>query len=135
VVTSSSERQENQMHGERLNALAARVEQAEEASTALVEEVATVVGAAFPEAAARIVADAALLSSTDAAIRVVDGALPAWDIALKGMALEPDGHWHCTLRRKTASGDEAFLGIGEAPSLPRALIAALLRVGAQRGRG
>ena len=91
------------MHGDRLNALAERVEQAEEASTALVEEVATVIGAAFPQAAPSIVPDAALLGSTDAAIRVLDGALPAWDIAIKGMALEPNGHWHCTLRRTTAA--------------------------------
>ncbi len=123
------------MHGERLNALAERVERAEEASTALAEEVATVISAAFPEAASRIIPDAALLSSTDAAIRVLDGALPAWDIAIKGMALEPNGHWHCTLRRTSASSDDAFMGIGEAPSLPRALIAAVLRVGAQSGRG
>jgi hypothetical protein len=115
-----------------LKALAERVEKADEVSTALVSEVAGALAAAYPGAASRIVPDAALLGSTDAALRVVDGAVPAWEISLRGIALEPHGHWHCSLREASATDDDEVIGFGEAPSLPRALIAALLRIASMR---
>jgi hypothetical protein len=120
------------MQGNGLRTLAERVEAAEEVSTALVSEVAGALAAAFPAAAGRAVPDAALLGSTDGALRVVDAAVPAWEISLRGVALEPDGHWHCTLRETSTTDDDAVIGFGEAPSLPRALIAALLRIAAMR---
>lgn len=123
------------MEGNVLRALAEKVEAADEVSTALVSQAAEALVAAFPAAAGRAVPDAALLGSTDAALRVVDAALPAWEISLKGVALEPDGHWHCTLRETSATDDDAVIGFGVAPSLPRALIAALLRIAAMRTLG
>lgn len=120
------------MQEDGLKALAERVESADEAATALVTEVADALAAAFPRAASRVVPDAALLSSTDAALRVADRAIPGWEISLRGMALEPHGHWHCTLRETSASDDDAVIGFGKAPSLPHALIAALLRIAAMR---
>jgi hypothetical protein len=63
-----------------LKGLAERVESAEEASTALVSEVAEALAAAYPRAASRAVADGALQSSTDAALHVADRALPGWEI-------------------------------------------------------
>jgi hypothetical protein len=122
------------MRADGLKALAGRVESAEEASTALVSEVAEALAAAYPRAASRAVPDAALLSSTNAALRLVDGAVPAWEISLRGVALEPHGHWHCTLRETSATDDDAVIGFGEAPSLPCAMIAALLRIAAMRTR-
>ena len=118
-----------------LKGLAERVESAEEASTALVSEVAEALAAAYPRAASRAVADGALLSSTDAALHVADRALPGWEILLRGAALEPHGHWHCTLRETSATDDDAVIGFGRSPSLPRALIAALLRIAAMRTGG
>ncbi len=123
------------MESERLKALAERVENADEASTALVSEVAEALAAAYPGAASRAVPDAALLTSTDAALRAADGAVPAWEISLRGVALEPHGHWHCSLRETSATDDDAVIGFGEAPSAARALIAALLRIASMRTRG
>jgi hypothetical protein len=120
------------MQRDELKALAERVESADEASTALVSEVAGALAASYPGIASRAVPDAALLCSTDAALHVADGAIPGWEISLRGMALEPHGHWHCSLRETSATDDDAEIGFGEAPSLPRALIAALLRIAAMR---
>jgi hypothetical protein len=71
-----------------------------------------------------------MLCSTDAALHIVYGALPAWQIFLRGMALEPHGHWHCSLRETSATDDDAVIGFGEAPAPARALVAALLRLAA-----
>ncbi len=125
--------QGNLMHGDKVRALADRLENAGEVDAALTADVVQAIRAAFPDATSLLAAHSALLTSTDAALHVVDETVPAWGIVIKGMATEPDGHWHCMLR-ETGSPDEDMLGMGTAPTLPRALIAAVLRIAALRVR-
>jgi hypothetical protein len=118
------------MQRDKMKALAERVEIADEASIHFVSEVAEALVAAYPGVALQPVPDAAMLRSTDAALHIVHGALPAWQISLRGVALEPHGHWHCSLRETSAADDDAAIGFGEAPVPARALMAALLRLAA-----
>ena len=122
------------MREDELQALADRVESAARPDDALATEIVQAIGTAFPEASLPE-PGAQLLRSTEAALRLVDAMVPAWAIAIKGVALEPDGHWTCTIRKSMVSDETEVIGIGEAPSLPRALIAAAIRIAAlQRPR-
>ena len=72
---------------------------------------------------------------TDAALHLVICTLPNWSVALSGTAHEPDGRWTCTLRPSGARDDEEVIGIGRAPTVPLALIVALLRVVTIQAKG
>jgi hypothetical protein len=74
--------------------------------------------------------DLAALTSTEAAIAAVDGALPGWRIAL-----ERSSQWRCTLRESAARDDDELIGIAGAPTPALALLAAALAVAAHRARG
>ncbi len=119
------------MDGDRLNATAQAVESTGDVGSELRSNVVEAIRSAFPEPARLLRPDSDLLNSTDAALHIVDALVPAWEISIKGVALEYDGHWVCTLR-ETSSPDNEMIGVGRAPSLPRALIAALLRIAALR---
>lgn len=123
------------MQTEGSNKLAEKVERAEQDSRVLASEVAEALSGAFPDVRRGDVPDAALLDATEAALHVVHRAVPGWEISLRGVALEPDGHWHCTLRETGETDDDAVIGFAEAPSPPRAVIAALLRSAAARTGG
>ncbi|MEM7643273.1 MAG: hypothetical protein AAF366_12170 [Pseudomonadota bacterium] len=66
------------------------------------------------------------LSSTDAVLHLIDDIVPGWTIRIKGKAMEPDGHWQCTLRRSSARDNDEFIGAGRGKVLSHALVSALL---------
>ena len=120
------------MDRKKLISLAERIEEADEVDAGLSAEAVEAIATAFGGPGELLTPDAPVLSSTDRALHVVDAIVPAWEITMKGLAREPDGHWTCTLREGAAQDDDEVIGVGKAPSLPRALIAALLKVAAQR---
>lgn len=95
----------------------------------LIHQVADGVRPLFPNAptSAEVLAD-----STAAALHLVDKCLPGWTIALKGKAVEPDGHWSCVLRESSARDNDEVIGTGKAPTVALALLKALLKVALQR---
>lgn len=72
------------------------------------------------------------LDSTDQIFSLVHLMLPGWTISLKGKAWKPNGHWVCSLRKTSSRDNDEFVGVGRAPTLPHALLSALLRVQGQR---
>lgn len=60
-------------------------------------------------------------------IHLIDRLFPGWAIHITGTAQEPDGHWHCNLRRSEILDNDKFLGWGKGKHLQNALVAALLR--------
>ena len=67
-------------------------------------------------------------SASDAALHLVDLSCPGWTIQLHGKALEPDGHWRCTLRETSSRDNDAFIGVGTGPTVGHAVLIALLRL-------
>ncbi|NNF70717.1 MAG: hypothetical protein HKN02_00825 [Rhodobacteraceae bacterium] len=67
------------------------------------------------------------LMSTDAILHLTDLIVPGWAIQLKGRAIEPNGHWMCSLRRSETKDNDEFIGQGRAPILSNAILAATLR--------
>lgn len=61
-------------------------------------------------------------------LHLVDTLLPTWTIQLIGKAMEPDGHWRCSLRETRGSDEDEMIGLGSGAVVGLALIAALLRV-------
>ena len=120
------------MTGGEIRELADRVESAAGEDAALDEQVAAALAAAFGKAAAGLAACSGLLGSTDAALHAIDQASPGWEVSIRGVASEPDGHWTCSLRETSVTDDDSVIGIGHSRRLPSALIAALLRIGAMR---
>lgn len=115
-----------------INALADQVETAGAGDAAVEDRVAEALATAFGEAPGLPAQSSEFLETTDAALHVLDTMAPGWEISIRGIAREPDGHWTCTLRESSVTDDDAVIGIGSSPALPCALIAALLRLGAMR---
>lgn len=95
-------------------------------------EVIRALNAAFGSAASAFEDEQALLQSTDAALRAIDATIPGWEISVRGLASEPDGHWTCSLREASVTDDDAVIGLGRSPVLANSLIAALLRIAASK---
>ena len=68
------------------------------------------------------------LRSIGKLLHFVDRVVPGWNILLRGKALEPDGHWTCTLRENTSSDSDEYIGVGKGAYLSSAILAAILRV-------
>jgi hypothetical protein len=68
------------------------------------------------------------INSTDATLHLISTIFPGWSVQIAGNALEPNGHYHCTLRRSAARDDDEFVGIGRSAVLSRALLISLLHV-------
>jgi hypothetical protein len=68
------------------------------------------------------------LRSVEKLLHFVDRVVPGWNILLRGKALEPDGHWICTLRESVSRDSDEYIGIGKGASLSSAILAAILRV-------
>ncbi len=66
--------------------------------------------------------------STDKAILIADDAYPNWSIHIRGRANDRDGHWQCTLRENDSRDSDAAIGIGRAPVLGQAILAAVMRL-------
>ena len=69
--------------------------------------------------------------STDAVLKLVHDCLPGWAIHIRGTATSPNGHWHCSLRRSDIRDNDPYVGIGQGPTLPHALLAAVVGALAQ----
>ncbi len=72
------------------------------------------------------------LDSTDRILELIYAMLPGWTVSVKGKAWQPNGHWTCSLRKTSSRDSDEYIGIGRGPTLPHSLLAALLRVVAQR---
>ncbi len=115
-----------------LDALAAQVE---DTHGPLQGPVAETAAAALSEHHADGTIDADAMASTDMILHLTDTVVPGWSIHLRGRAIEPNGHWNCTLRRNDARDNDEFIGRGKGPTLSSAILAALLRVvGYQMGQ-
>lgn len=64
--------------------------------------------------------------STDEVLGVVHRYLPGWSIQIRGTATRPNGHWHCSIRKSDIRDNDQYVGIGNGPTLPHALLAAIL---------
>ncbi len=113
---------------EALTALAHEIESAFELSDDLMERACGALAGKLPSPPEK-----ADFHSTDKILRLVQECLPGWSIHIRGTATKPNGHWHCSLRRSEIRDNDAFAGIGRGPSLPHALLAALLGALAQSG--
>lgn len=111
------------MKDEGLLKLRSRVEEARDIDAELLHLVAEELRRVFPGAPSH---PESLSDPTEAVLRLVDRSLPGWTITLRGTATEPDGHWHCTLRKSDAHDDDALIGVGTAPTVSLALLRALV---------
>ena len=112
-----------------IEALQNRVEAASALDSELLSQTATVIRRAFPKAPASL---EATLASVEQVLHLVDTVLPTWTIQLTGKAMEPDGHWRCSLRESRGSDEDEMIGLGSGAAVGQALIAALLHVAAQK---
>ncbi|MDU8945509.1 hypothetical protein [Ovoidimarina sediminis] len=106
--------------------LADRIEAALKVEDALAGDIL----AAIAEVDAAVDAQGKLynLDSTDQLLSLVHLVLPGWTVSLKGKAWQPNGHWVCSLRKTSSRDSDEFIGVGRAPTVPHALLGALLRV-------
>jgi len=68
------------------------------------------------------------LDSVDQVLALIHEFRPGWSLVIHGTASQPNGHWRCTLRRSSRRDEDEYLGVGRGPTLPHALLAALLKV-------
>ncbi|HSF91250.1 MAG TPA: hypothetical protein VLA51_03485 [Paracoccaceae bacterium] len=66
------------------------------------------------------------LDSTDKVLTMIYAVQPGWSVSIDGVARLPNGHWRCSLRKSASRDDDPYLGTGRGPTLPHALLAALL---------
>lgn len=118
------------MNDNTLLALADRIEAALTIDEALASDVLRQIGAFDAAHAADFTGPD--LDSTDRLLMLVYDALPGWTVSVKGKAWQPNGHWVCSLRKTSSRDSDEYIGVGRAPSLPHALLAAVLRVIGQR---
>ncbi|MBV2359128.1 hypothetical protein KUH32_05015 [Thalassococcus sp. CAU 1522] len=85
---------------------------------------------ALPDGSSNTLPEPQHLDTTDGAILVVDRAYPDWTIGIHGRANDKDGHWRCTLRQSDVRDNDLAIGVGRAPVLSRAILAAVLRLSA-----
>ena len=119
------------MHDKTLLELADRIEAALAIDDTLAAQVLDRVGR-FDAARASGV-EGRDLDSTDRLMMLVCDTLPGWTVSVKGKAWQPNGHWVCSLRKTSSRDSDEYIGVGRAPTLPHALLAALLRVIGQTG--
>lgn len=67
------------------------------------------------------------LESTDAVLGLIHEVKPGWSLSIRGKASTPNGHWRCTLRQSSSRDNDEYLGVGQGPTLPHALMACLLK--------
>lgn len=65
-------------------------------------------------------------------LHMIDLALPGWSIQLTGKAMEPNGHWRCSVRETRGSDEIEMVGIGAGAQVATALLEALLDVALQK---
>jgi hypothetical protein len=75
----------------------------------------------------------AALDRTDDVLALVSECRTGWSVSMEGVARQPNGHWTCALRQSASRDDDEYLGVGRGPTLPHALLAALLKALAYTG--
>jgi hypothetical protein len=98
---------------------------------ALLIDAAEVVRRVFPSVPAL---SEPTLEPVEAALHLIDLCLPGWSIQLTGKAMEPNGHWRCSLRETRGSDEIDLVGLGSGPVVALALLEALLNVAEQKLR-
>jgi hypothetical protein len=106
-----------------------RIKGASAVDGAMLAEAADLVRRVFPAVPALV---PPLPEPVEAALHLVDTALPGWSIQLTGKASEPDGHWRCSLRETRGSDEIEIVGLGTGPVVALALLEALLDVALQK---
>ena len=107
--------------------LARRIEAADKLDEATAQQVVDALSGHFPDKDQVQSISADQLASSDYVIHLIDDAVPGWSIHITGTAVEPNGHWHCILRRSDSRDSDEFIGQGRGKVLSNALTAALLR--------
>lgn len=106
-----------------------RVKGASALDNALLAETADVVRRVFPSVP---VLSQPVLEPVEEVLHLIDMALPGWSIQLTGKAMEPDGHWRCSVRETRGSDEIEIVGLGTGPVVALALLEALLSVALQK---
>jgi hypothetical protein len=75
------------------------------------------------------------LEPVEEVLHLIDLCLPGWSIQLTGKAMEPNGHWRCSLRETRGSDEIDLVGLGAGKVVALALLEALLNVAEQKARG
>lgn len=108
-----------------IEALKKRVETAASLDRDLLAQTLFAIRRVFPKAPASLEATS---DSVEQILHLVDTVLPTWTIQLTGKAMEPDGHWRCSLRVSRGSDEDEMIGLGSGAVVGLALVAALLHV-------
>ena len=106
-----------------------RIKTAAALDAGLLSDAAAVVSRVFPAAPAVLPKGA---EPVEMVLQLIDVALPSWSINLTGKAMQPDGHWRCSLRETRGSDEIEMVGLGSGPVVALALLEALLSVAEQR---
>jgi hypothetical protein len=106
-----------------------RLESATTVDGDLLSETAAVVRRVFPKVPQPTQRQ---IEPVEDALHLVDRCLPGWTIQLTGKALEPDGHWRCSLRESRGSDEDDVIGLGSGRLVAVALLQALLHVAHQK---
>ena len=109
-----------------------RVKGASALDDALLTEAAGLARRVFPSIP---VLTTSALEPVEEVLHLVDMALPGWSIQLTGKAMEPDGHWRCSVRETRGSDEIEIVGVGTGPVVALALLEALLDVALQKLHG
>ena len=111
-----------------IDALKEQVEAASALDDDLLAKTARFVLLVFPNAPPSL---EATLNSVEDVLHLIDTILPTWTIQLIGKAMEPDGHWRCSLRQSRGNDEDEMIGLGTGAVVGLALVAALLHVAYQ----
>ena len=106
-----------------------RVKGASALDAALLAEAAAVVRKVFPSVPAL---SQPVIEPVEEVLHLVDMALPGWSIQMTGKAMEPNGHWRCSVRETRGSDEIEIVGLGTGPVVALALLEALLGVALQK---
>lgn len=112
-----------------IEALKKRVETASTLDGDMLGQAVGAIRRVFPKAPASVEASSDLVEQV---LHLVDTILPSWTIQLTGKAMEPDGHWRCSLRESRGSDEDEVVGLGTGAVVGLALVAALLHVALQK---
>jgi hypothetical protein len=118
----------DKMDKQEITALASEIETRVSVNEDVLQRVSEVLQRELDNKSISVVVNIADFSDTDRVIFLVDAVLPGWTILLSGTAIDPDGHWKCTLRRSASRDNDEFIGTSRGPKLSHALAAALLKV-------
>ncbi len=107
-----------------------RIESASSLDGRLLSEAFAVLCRVFPNAPEAV---GVTSEPVEEVLHLVDIFLPGWTIQLIGKAMEPDGHWRCSLRVSRGTDEDEMIGLGTGAVVGLALLDALLHVAHQKG--